>query len=75
MQKPTQEMLTRIEDLMEETGVDIIGIFEHVITGTTRGFNLNTVDLLSWIPVDFLPEIIQWLEETRAEMEEPEEEV
>jgi hypothetical protein len=75
MQKPTQEMLTRIEDLMEETGVDIIGVFEHVIVGTTGGFNLNTVDLLAWIPADFLPEIIRWLEETRAEMEEPEEEV
>jgi hypothetical protein len=46
-----------------------------VIVGTTGGFNLNTVDLLSWIPADFLPEIIRWLEETRAEMEEPEEEV
>lgn len=75
MQKPTQEILTRIEDLMEETGIDTIGIFEHVILQTQRGFNLNTIELLSWIPADFLPEIIQWLEETRAEMEEPEEEV
>jgi hypothetical protein len=75
MQKPTQEMLTRIEDLMEETGIDTIGIFEHAILETQRGFNLTTVELLSWIPADFLPEIIQWLEQTRAEMEEPEEEV
>jgi 5,10-methenyltetrahydromethanopterin hydrogenase len=70
-----QEILTRIEDLMEETGIDTIGVFEHVILETQRGFNLNTVDLLSWIPADFLPEILQWLEERRAEMEEPEEEV
>ncbi len=75
MQKPTQEMLTRIEDLMEETGITPIGVFEHVLLETQRGLNLDTVELLSWIPADFLPEIIQWLEETRAEMEEPEEEV
>ncbi len=75
MEESTQKLIARIEDLMEETGIDTIGVFEHVILETQRGFNLNTAELLSWIPADFLPEILQWLEERRAEMEEPEEEV
>ena len=74
MNQPTQEMVARIDALMEQTGIDIVGVFEHVVLETQRGFNLKPTEVLSWFPTDFLPEIIQWLEHELAEQTALEEE-
>jgi hypothetical protein len=74
MDRPTQETLARIDDLMEQTGIGILGVFEHVVLETQRGFNLETREVLSWFPADFLPEITQWLEQELKEQTALEEE-
>ncbi|MDQ3830184.1 MAG: hypothetical protein M3361_12965 [Candidatus Tectomicrobia bacterium] len=74
MEQPTQEALSRINDLMEQTGIDIVGVFEHVVLETQRGFNLDPIKILSWFPAEFLPEITQWLEQELKEQTSLEEE-
>ena len=59
---------------MEQTGINIVEVFEHVVVETQRGFNLKPTEVLSWFPADFLPEIIQWLEHELAEQTALEEE-
>jgi hypothetical protein len=56
-------------------GIDIFDIFNHVLLDTPEGSNLNTTEVLSWIPAHFLPEIVQWLEEQVNEQAEDDEEV
>ena len=74
MEQPTQEALSRINDLMEQTGIDIVGVFEHVVLETQRGFNLDPIKILAWFPAEFLPEITQWLEQELKEQTSLEEE-
>jgi hypothetical protein len=77
MAASTPELIARIDELMQQSSevIDIFDIFNHVLLDTTEGRNLNTTEVLSWIPARFLPEIVQWLEEQVNEQAEDEEEV